>query len=171
MLLSPCLSPFYTLKLSSLPATSRGNCFTFEDMGNVLNQCFYLFFVLVKFHVFFLLGTINGLPIYSTKSTGLSIKEILDICVGQKVPQNKICSKVPSMVDQNAILVVDLSAVDYKDLAADDCGIYGRHFSPSQAVHVHLDKDNNVVGFEKVRKGKEIAGIDYTQHIYCQKAV
>ena len=73
------------------------------------------------------------------------------------------------MVDQNAIFVVDLSAVDYKDLAADDCGIYGRHFSPSQAVHVRLDKDNNVVGFEKVRKGKETAGsITHRAHILSE---
>lgn len=166
LLLSPCLSPFYMLKLSCLPATSHGNCFTFEDMRNVPKQCFYLFFALVKFHVFFLLGTINGLPIYQTKSTGLSLKEILDICVGQKVPQNKICSRVPSMVDQSAVFVVDLSAVNYKDLAADDCGIYGRHSSPSQAVHVHLDKDSNVVGFEKVRKGKETTVSNYTQSTY-----
>lgn len=51
-------------------------------------------------------------------------------------------------------------------MAADDCGIYGRHSSPSQAVHVHLDKDSNEVGFEKVRKGKETTVSNYTQSTY-----
>ena len=57
------------------------------------------------------------------------------------------------MVDQSAVFVVDLSAVDYKDLAADDCGVYGRHSSPSEAVHVQLDEDNKVWASRKFAKG------------------
>lgn len=94
------------------------------------------------------------------------MKEILHICVGQKVPQNKICARVPSMVDQSAVFVVDLSAVDYKDLAADDCGVYSRHSSPSEAVNVQLDEDNNVLGFEKVHKGKQTTTSNCTQSPY-----
>lgn len=94
------------------------------------------------------------------------MKEILQICVGQKVPQKKICSRVPSMVDQSAVFVVDLSAVDYKDLPADDCGIYGRHFTPSESVHVHLDEDDNVVGFQKVRKGDKTTKSKRTESPY-----
>ena len=94
------------------------------------------------------------------------MKEILNICVGQKVLQEKICSRVPSMVNRSAVFVVDLSVVDYRDLSADDCGIYGRHSSPSEAVHVHLDEDNNVIGFQKVRKRDQTTGNKCTQSPY-----
>lgn len=70
------------------------------------------------------------------------------------------------MVDQSAVFVVDLSAVDYKDLPADDCGIYGRHSSPSECVHVHLDEDNNVVSFQKVRKGDKTTESKRTESPY-----
>lgn len=93
-------------------------------------------------------------PVYKTTSAGLSIKQILNVCVGQNIPQ-KICSRVPSMVDRSAVFVIDLSRVHHKDLSADECGIYDRHSSPSQTVHVHLDDENNVVSFENVEKGQE----------------
>lgn len=100
----------------------------------------------------FHIGTINGQPVYKRTSAGLPVKELLAICISQKIPKEKICTAVPSMVDQSAVFVVDLSVVDYKDLSADDCGIYGRHSSPSEAVEVHLDGDGNVKSFVKVTK-------------------
>ena len=54
------------------------------------------------------------MPVYKTVSAGLTVKEILDICVGQKVPEEKICQKVPSMIDRSAVFVVDLSVVNYQ---------------------------------------------------------
>ena len=95
------------------------------------------------------------MPVYKTVSAGLTVKEILDICVGQKVPEEKICQKVPSMIDWSAVFVVDLSVVNFKNLPTDDAGIYGHHSSPSEVVDVYLDYDRNVVGFEKVSKGDE----------------
>lgn len=79
-----------------------------------------------------------------SSSCGLKLKEILSICVEEKVPKQKICTKVPTMVDRSAIFVIDLSVVNDLDLAADDCGAYGGHSSPSVAVEVEVDDNGNL---------------------------
>ena len=77
-------------------------------------------------------------------SSGLSIKEVLDICVDEKFPKEK-CDKVPMMVDRNAVFVIDLSVVNIFDITADDCGAYSKHSSLSTGVEVDVD-DEGVCG-------------------------
>ena len=88
--------------------------------------------------------TVNGLPILKSPDRGLTIKEILRICVDEKVPKEKICIQLPMMVYRSAVFVIDLSSVNHIDLAADDCGVYGGHSSPSVMVEVDVDDDGNL---------------------------
>ena len=89
-------------------------------------------------------------------SSGLSIKEVLDICVDEKFPKEKSCDKVPMMVDRNAVFVIDLSVVNIFDITADDCGAYSKHSSPSTGVEVDVD-DEGVCGSILMTISKENA--------------
>lgn len=72
------------------------------------------------------------------------MNEILRICVEKKVPKEKICTKLPTMVQRSAVFVIDLSSVNHINLAADDCGVYGCHSSPSLRVEVGIDDEVNL---------------------------
>ena len=76
-------------------------------------------------------GRINDFPVYKDTKTGISSKEVMDICVGQNVPEEKICSRVPTGITESTVFVVDLEAVQFQDLTVDDNGVYGAHSSPS----------------------------------------
>ncbi|KXJ18326.1 High affinity nerve growth factor receptor, partial [Exaiptasia diaphana] len=88
--------------------------------------------------------TANKLPVLRYINHGLSLKEIIKICVKGNVPKEKICTAVPTMVQKSAVYVVDLSSVQILDLAVDDCGAYGNHSSPSVVVEVDVDDDGNL---------------------------
>ena len=72
------------------------------------------------------------------------MKRVLEICVAEDVPPEKVCKKVPQAVKTNAVFVIDLQVVDYRDLTADDNGIYGTHSSPSERARVKLTEDGRV---------------------------
>lgn len=80
-----------------------------------------------------------------TSSCGLTLQEIISICVDGEFPAEKLCTKVPVMIDRSAVFVIDLSVVNPLDLTADDCGVYGCHSSPSVEVEVDVD-DDGVLG-------------------------
>lgn len=80
-----------------------------------------------------------------TCSRGLTLQEIISICVDGEFPAEKLCTKVPVMIDRSAVFVIDLSVVNPLDLTADDCGVYGCHSSPSVEVEVDVD-DDGVLG-------------------------
>ena len=79
------------------------------------------------------------------------MKEIPDICLSEDVPEECVCQRVPTGITKSAVFVVNLEAVDDKDLTTDDCGIYGSHSSPSEEVNVVLDIHGKVSNFVTVR--------------------
>ena len=79
------------------------------------------------------------------------MKEILDICLSEDVPEECICQRVPTGITKSAVSVVNLEAVDDKDLTTDDCGIYGSRSSPSEEVDVVLHVHGKVSNFVTVR--------------------
>ena len=95
-------------------------------------------------------GTINGFPVYRNTTTGISSKQILDIRVNQEVPKERICSRVPTGVTESAVFVVDLEAVNYRDLTVDDNGVYGAHSSPSEEFQVFLDGQGKISAMTRI---------------------
>ncbi|KAJ7385957.1 hypothetical protein OS493_012286 [Desmophyllum pertusum] len=69
------------------------------------------------------IAVINGCPVFRQSKKGLTISEILEICVCEKVQPAYVCRKVPQAVRENAVFVVDIKdAVPHRDLTADDNG-------------------------------------------------
>lgn len=63
------------------------------------------------------------IPVFETPISGYCVEEVLRI-ISEEVPQSKICVKKPSAVRTNASFVIDLTKVKFKDLAADDNGVW-----------------------------------------------
>ena len=74
----------------------------------------------------------------------------MDICVGQNVPEEKICTRVPTGITESAVFGVDLEAVQFKDLTIDDNGVYGAHSSPSEHFQVSLDDQGKISGLNRI---------------------
>ena len=100
---------------------------------------------------FCVLGQLNGCPVFSHTKKGLKIKQILDICLSENVPEGRVCQNVPTEVKRSAVFVVNLEAVDEMDLTTDDCGIYGSHSSPNEEVDVLLEDRGEVSDFVTLR--------------------
>lgn len=98
----------------------------------------------------FLSGKINDFPVYKDSKTGISSKEIMDICVGQNIPEEKICGRVPTGITESAVFVVELEAVQVKDLTVDDNGVYGAHSSPAEHFQVFLDDQGKISGLNRI---------------------
>ena len=82
---------------------------------------------------------------------GLTISEILEICVQGKVPPASVCRKVPQAVRENAVFVVDIKdAVPHRDLSADDNDVYSKHSSPCEKVRADFRDDGSVERVEVV---------------------
>ena len=82
---------------------------------------------------------INGCPVFKKMKKGIGLKDILGICLSEKVPEKLICHEVPSAVTESAVFVVNLEKIKIEDLTTDDCGVYGTHSSPSEIVSVRLN--------------------------------
>lgn len=98
----------------------------------------------------FLSGKINDFPVYKDSKTGISSKEIMDICVGQNIPEEKICGRVPTGITESAVFVVEQEAVQVKDLTVDDNGVYGAHSSPAEHFQVFLDDQGKISGLNRI---------------------
>ena len=120
----------------------------------------------------FISGKINGFPVYKDTKTGIYSKEIMDICVGQNVPEEKICTRVPTGITESAVFVVDLEAVQFKDLTVDDNGVYGAHSSPSEHFQVSLDDQGKISGLNRIgRSDSETKGslLDAYDHFVIRR--
>ena len=70
------------------------------------------------------------LPVYRTGKQAFASKEVVEVLM--KPPQDKICSKKPTFIEDDVTFIVDLAKLaDVKDLTADGNGSYLQH-----GVHV-----------------------------------
>ena len=97
-------------------------------------------------------GHINGFPVYKRSKSGITSKEILDICIRGNVLDEKVCTRVPAGITESGIFIVDLQAACYKDLTVDDNGVYGSHSSPSEDFQVFFDDRGNISAVKRIDK-------------------
>ena len=101
------------------------------------------------------IAVINGCPVFRQSKKGLTISEILEICVCEKVQPAYVCRKVPQAVRENAVFVVDIKdAVPHRDLTADDNGVYTKHSSPCEKVRADFRDDGTVERIQVVTSGE-----------------
>jgi len=74
----------------------------------------------------------------------------MNICVCQNVSAEKICTRVPSGITKSPVFIVDLEAVQFKDLTVDDNGVYGAHSSPSEHFKVFQDDQGKISGLGRI---------------------
>ena len=71
----------------------------------------------------------------SASKNPLSLADIINISLFEKVDKERVCLSVPSGVSKDGIYIVDLNAVNGKDLTTDSY-IYDRHSCPKAAIVV-----------------------------------
>ena len=74
------------------------------------NTCFILFMGYKCLHG-------EKCPIY--RDAELTMKEMIDICVFEKINENLVCRAVPQNVYYTTNFVIDLSKVDVSDISVD----------------------------------------------------
>ena len=62
------------------------------------------------------------LPIYSQRSFGYGLSEIVDILMSKSLPEDNVCKVQPLGVNCNCSFIVDLDFVSCDDLRSDDVG-------------------------------------------------
>ena len=95
-------------------------------------------------------------PKYCVKR--LTLKEMAEICIGNKVDQDLVCKNVPYAIKSNAVYVLDISCVPLNDLSVDGF-IYNKCSCPTQNIQVVYHHDNLVackVVSTKENKGENI---------------
>ena len=65
-----------------------------------------------------------SLPIFASLQYGYPQDRIIDILLVSSVPLEQICKVQPLGVSQNAVFVVDIDVVEFRDLKADDLGLW-----------------------------------------------
>ena len=98
--------------------------------------------------MFYLLSGRSGVALCQSVHSGLTMREILNICVMEKFDRDKVSKSVPSPAS-NSVFIVDLSSVYHKDLMCDDSGVYDRHSSPTAVVKADFG-DCEVVNMQTV---------------------
>lgn len=68
-----------------------------------------------------------NVPIFESPHSGYDVHSVLKIITG-KIPESKICTQKPCGVRSFASFVIDLKCVNFKDLAADDNGVWVTSF-------------------------------------------
>ena len=90
--------------------------------------------------------------------------------MGQNVPEEKICSRVPTGITESAVFVVDLEAVQFQDLTVDDNGVYGTHSSPSEHFQVFLDDQGKISELNRIgRSDTERGLLDAFDHFVIRR--
>lgn len=79
--------------------------------------------------------------------TGLSVEDILSICVFQSHDENKICNKIPPP-RSDSVYVIDVKKVNVKDITCDNSGTYDAHSSSSVLVKA-IDSEGKIYGKEQ----------------------
>ena len=90
-------------------------------------------------------------PIYS--DAGLAMKEIIDICVFEKVNENFVCRAVPQNVYYTTNFVIDLSKVDVSDITVDGV-LYHSQVCPSSLIYTN--KENGKICTKAETNSNEI---------------
>ena len=62
------------------------------------------------------------LPVYSQRSAGYSLSELVEILMREKCPDDKVCHIQPLGVNCNCTFIIDFDSVSFEDLRADDTG-------------------------------------------------
>ena len=75
-------------------------------------------------------------PIYSDAE--LTIKEMIDICVFEKVNENSVCRAVPQNVYYTTNFVIDLIIVNISDITVDGV-IYHSQACPSSLIYINIE--------------------------------
>ena len=101
----------------------------------------------------------NGkLPVYSRCATRLDTQELVTILLDPDLKQEKTCNTQPTVVEHNAVFIVDLSKLDcVKDLNCDDMGSW-----QSNGVYrswVHVDSNGFVTSHGKSKPAKSSSGV------------
>lgn len=65
----------------------------------------------------------QDLPLFCRKDHGLAVLEIFKAILQQQ-SENIVCHSRPTGVQKNAVFLIDLNDVDFKDLTADDNGVW-----------------------------------------------
>lgn len=93
------------------------------------------------------------------RKKSLSLEEIVDVLICNKVDQQKICSNTPIHVHHNVVFVVDLQRLDTpNDIKADENGVWKRKGSPVTYISVHGSGESRRI-FRRTKLGT-------TQHHY-----
>jgi hypothetical protein len=83
------------------------------------------------------------------------------LCHYTEFSAEKVCSQVP-VPEDNAVFIVDLRKVHYRDLSCDSSGIYGYHSSPSTVVSV--TEENGKLKHVNIISRKKLPGPNPTQN-------
>ena len=108
-------------------------------------------------------------PVYKYRSHGIGLKEIVDICIAEDVPEDKICVEMPRNVLESCIFIVDTNAVPLVDVTTDDNGIYASHACPKEKILIEKDSDENILSFQSLRKRSSDVQRNPTDEEYCIK--
>ena len=92
----------------------------------------------------------------SGASSGLTVKQILDICCFRNIPSQKICHAIPSP-RENATFVIDLNKVSEMDLSCDDSGNYNSHSTPSAVVRA-VSRNGKLLEVNIIHRGNKHSG-------------
>ena len=66
----------------------------------------------------------HSLPIIATLDYGYPLDRIIDVLLVSTVPLERVCTVQPLGVSQNAVFVVDIDIVDFRDVKSDDLGLW-----------------------------------------------
>ena len=90
-------------------------------------------------------------PIYNDAE--LTMKEMIDICVFEKVNEHLVCRAVPQNVYYTTNFVIDLSKVDVSDITVDGV-IYHSQACPS--LLIYINKENGKICTKAETNSSEI---------------
>ena len=108
------------------------------------NSCFIIFIAYKGLHG-------EKCPIYYNAK--LTMKEMIDICVFEKVNENFVCRAVPQNVYYTTNFVIDLIKVDVSDITADGV-LYHSQVCPSSLIYTN--KENGKICTKAETNNSEI---------------
>jgi hypothetical protein len=105
----------------------------------------------MQFSSFVLFSDINqNHPVYKYSDNGINLRTIIEVCVAERVAQEKVCTSLPQRVRKSSIYVIDTTKLDERDLTADGTGTYASHSCPKDRVLVNTTNSKEV-SFETLR--------------------
>ena len=93
------------------------------------NSCFIIFIACKGLHG-------QKYPIYNDAE--LTMKEMIDICVFEKISENLVCRAAPQNVYYTTNFVIDLSKVEVSDITVDSV-IYHSQACPSSLIYINKE--------------------------------